>query len=534
MAPDGAAGALSAVLGHFGCAPTVVPATSYRPGQTALFDATICLGFGGDAPPPERLLSDILASPRPACWMGSGLEAIGARRLQRLGFSAGPTQRSDSYRRVVYRGQELQRPRRALVTITIHDPRACHVLATAEEGRERLPYAVRSGSLWWFADAPLGDAGPAGSHLVLCDRLHELLGRRHPSRHTALLVVGDVTPETDADALRRLTADLAQSRVPYAIAVAPLVAGRGEGAELRLSSRRRLVAVLRSAQRAGAAIIGLGLAEAPARKPLQDERRLVTTPPPEAALSRLVAELARSGLYPVAWATRGADPARLSGLVATVVSGPPAEGGAVGPGSLPFTTRAGRNGPEVLPLTLRPLGAGPCEVERVLEQARAQSVVSDAWVTVPVAPGTPLESLKLLTAALQDMEFIFADLRRASRWVKTPELQVHTRRRRTPLADVVPSGWDATLLGPKGQVSRFEPPGRDGRNSLALHPGMLLIAYPHGKRPHEILAFDSQKSALAQRVVQAVARAALIFAAVACAVFAVLYLVHVVLRWRTA
>ncbi len=541
--------ALLNLLGHFDCTNTVIPADAYQPGQIETCDVVIYLGLGPAKALPEALLSDIYGTNRPVCWLGYNLDLLAARfSLERYSFEVAREPAGGKHPRVIYRSQVLTRPQMPMARITVTHRASCIVLAAAEGEGQALPYAVRSGRFWYFADVPLMELSETGSHVALSDQLHEILGQPHPARRTALICITGVSAQTDLGGLRALVRYLQGEKLPYAIAVIPLFRDPREDLEVRLSSRRSVVGIVRGAQRAGAATIANGFTHQFGSRSGEDAEfwDLARNRPPLGhtpsdtvqRIRQAIAELGRCGLYPTVWATpqgraSSADYAEIARACSTTWERRLTSVLAPGPQTFPFLVKRDSFGQRVIPDNLSVLRGGGGELETILEQARCQSVVPDPWLTAAIAPEAPLESVKLLIAALREMGYQFADLRRDTGWMKGRSLEIYSTGAPTPITRLMPSGWDATLLGPsRRDLTRFESPDSDERDSAVLRPGAILITYPSGGRPREIFAFEGGPEEMAQRAVAGVARVIVIFALGACVLFILIYLTQISLQWR--
>jgi hypothetical protein len=542
--------AMANLLGHFETTITTIPAWAYRAGEVEGHEAVIYLGLEPRATLPEPLLTDIYDTERPVCWLGHNLEQLSSRfSLGRYGFRIDAARAQVGYQRVLYRGQLLKRGNAPLTPIAVSHPAACRVLATTEGDGPALPYAVRSGRFWYFADLPLTEFDEAGSYLVLCDQLHEILGQRHSPRRTALLCITDVAAETDPGKLRKLIGYLQREKLPFAIAVTPLLCNPERGIGTALGTRRAVVGALRQAQRSGAAIIAYGYShglgdEAGSASEFWDPVRNAPLPHRPASdtrkrMEQAIAELARCGLYPLAWATPGgrassADYAEMAQSCSTVWERRLPGALAPGPQVFPFLVRRDSFGQRVIPDNLRALHGGSTDIEPILEQARCQTVLPDPWLTAPIAADAPLDAVKLLVAGLRAMSFEFADLRRERNWMKGSGIEIHSQDRPERVAELLPARWDATILGPGWHdLARYESPANDGRAQAMLRPGAILVTYPSGSRPKEVFAFEGESQELAQRAVSGIARGAVIFAVLICLVLIVIYLLQVSLQRRS-
>jgi hypothetical protein len=319
--------------------------------------------------------------------------------------------------------------------------------------------------------------------------------------------------------------------------------------ETPLSSRRALVGVLRGAQRAGAAVIVHGLTHQYTGRTGEDaefwdmsrNRPPVSRSQSDTAhrMGEAIAELARCGLYPLVWATpkgraSSANYAEIARSCSTVCERRLPSALAPAPQVFPFVIERDSYGQRVIPDNLSPMRRGTADVESILEQVRCQSVVPDPWLTVTVAPDSPPDAVRVLVAGLKELGFEFADLRRTSNWMKGRALEIRSEESAKPVADLLPAGWDATVLGPgKGDLRRFEEAATDDRENGLVRPGAILVAYPPGGRPREVFAFEGGPDELARRLVSGVARVAVIFAVAVCVVFVLIYLSQVSLQRRT-
>ena len=197
---------------------------------------------------------------------------------------------------------------------------------------------------------------------------------------------------------------------------------------------------------------------------------------------------------------------------------------------LPVLIERDRYGQRVLPADLGVLRKGG-KLERIVEQVRLRNLVPDPWVTAGLAPDAEVDLARMLVSDLRAMDYEFVDLRGSRNYTKAPRLQVHTVGESQSVAELLPKGWDGTLLRP-GEVlpERFEERGRDGREKAQLKPGEILIAYPAGKRPRQVFAFERGAAVATQGVVMRIARWATVVGLLLVGLFTLVYVLQLALR----
>lgn len=527
------------LLCHFEGDVTVAPVQEYVAGSLADYDAVIYLGLRQGADLPESFLADCYDLDRTICWIGANFDQLAHRySLGRYGFEIGAASPEPAPSRVMYKGMPYWRPELPLPRLSCTRPDVCTTIATLHGDTETRPYVVRSGHLWYFPEMPLDRARKAGTYLILADQMHLVLDQLHEERRTALLVVTAVTPDTDSRKLADLLRQLRGIQVPLGIEVAPFAPGAAPGQSVRLSEKRGLVGVLRGAQREGASIIASVAAEDEENSDRTSESGTAPGEAPSAprlqhAMVQLLDEMAHCGLYPTACAApRDAYTAEQASALGEMCSTVLAEHAADGyPPPLPFLFHDRRSGQQVLPDNLPTLTAGRGEVETLLEAARRQAAVSDPWVTVRLTPDVSLQSVTLLITGIRSMEYEFADLRHMTNWTRGDSLHVRTFDSQQLLAKVLPTGWDATVLGPEPGMSRsFEHSDLGENEETLVRPGSILLAYPAEARPHVVFSFEGDPQQITHRAVQRISHVVVLFAIGASVLLLLVYAFHVVQR----
>jgi len=525
------------ILSHFDGAITVIAADEYRAHLLDGYDATVYLGIRDGAELPEAFLADCYDLDRPLCWLGANLDQLAQRfSLGRYGFEIAEVPAETAPARVVYHGMAYWREEAPLRRIRVTQPQVCDVISAIENAGQPLPYAVRSGNLWYFPEIPLESTRKGGTHLILCDQLHQVLDQTHAGARTALLYVAGVTPDTEAGKLTTVIRQLRSQGVAFAIEIEPVLTGAQPGQLFRLSGKRGLVGILRGAQRTGASIV------AAAREPasgdaadgtLESQSQPDTAQAPLALpqrMERALGELSHCGLYPIAWAMprglcREDSASDISDICSTIVAIRPDEGEGHDDPVLPFLTQSGQYAPRIMPDNVPALRAGQGEVEAILEAARRQATVSDPFITVTLAPEAPPKAVALLVNGLRNMDYEFTDLRHANNRTKGESLQIQTVGSQHFLTDLLPKGWDVTLVGAGADSQlHFDQSDSDRKEETVVHPGTILVSYPPGHKPKVIFSFEGDAQQVTQRMVQRIAHIIVIFAL---AVSAVLLLIYV-------
>ena len=249
-------------------------------------------------------------------------------------------------------------------------------------------------------------------------------------------------------------------------------------------------------------------------------------------------ELARCGLYPIAWSVErqgcvGEEAAELGNLCSTLLDRreDKARGATA---QMPFVIAAEQHDQRVMPDNLPVLAEGRGEVEAMLEVARRLTVVPDPWVTAGIAVGAPAAAVSLLVDGLQDSEFTFHNLRFADNFSRGESLLIRTVSNQSKLAELLPKGWSATVLGPEpGASLDLGRPDKKRLTETIVRPGAILVGYPAGKRPKVVFSFEGDAEQVTQRAVQRLAQAIVMLALAAAGVLFCIYLLQLVQRRGT-
>jgi hypothetical protein len=179
------------------------------------------------------------------------------------------------------------------------------------------------------------------------------------------------------------------------------------------------------------------------------------------------------------------------------------------------------------------LHEGRGEVEAIVKAANRLTAVPDPWITVSIAPEAPPEAVELLLNGLRASAYQFADLRAMACSVTAEALWIRSVPEPSPLGELMPAGWHATIEGPDaGTRRRFERPDGDRRSEALVQPRSILVAYPPGGRPRTIFSWEGDPGELTARLVQGIARVVAVFAVAASLALLLIYFLQVALHRR--
>jgi uncharacterized protein YdaL len=530
------------LLGHFECRITSRSSASYAAGEAGRHDVTFYLSthLGGKAP--EELLRDLGRTRTRVCWLGYNAWELTRRpgEARRLGFRALLPEPGASFPRVTYKGQTLSRPEVALSRIEITDPKLCQVLARAEGEEGSLPYLVRSGEFWLFGDLPFTFASEADRYLVLCDVLHDILGQdREEGGRRALLRLEDISPDTDPGELSAAVEYLASEKVPFSISLIPCFRDPAAGREIWLSQRPELVAALRGATAKGGCVVLHGLSHQVRGRTAKDAEfwDLAGRGPlrgkgpgwARARVERGVEECLRCGLYPIAWETphylaSARDYREIGEVFSTAYERRLVAEDARSGQIFPYLIHRDLYGQQVIPENLGHVRGEPAQVEPLLEGARALSVVRDGIASGYFHLQFDLDWLRLLVMGLRGAGYHFEDLRRFPHEVRGRSATLVSVARPAPLGGLVAEDKEAWVVDGKGRIARrLGSKGRQAWESKLAGAGEILVIFPRGRPPQQLLIARASLRSLSWGAVGSLVKVILVLSSAACGVLVILF-----------
>jgi len=459
------------LLGHFPLESTIEPVEDYSAGEIEDYAVTFYIGDVYDNPLPEAFLSDVMATEKVVCWFKYNLWQIAWDEdyywdptfTFRYGFQFGGMDAS-GFSEIHYKGESLVKnpwdP--DLGTTEILDPEQAEVKAVAyrpdthPEGGASTPYVVHSGNLWYFADTPLTYVSEEDRYLVFCDLLHDIVGIDHAPSRRALIRIEDVDPTCDPTDLTRIADYLYSQDVPFQVAVIPMYANPlgvengGVPEEIRLSESPEVVSALQYMVARGGQIILHGYTHQYDAAPNpyngltgddcefflsswneEDGHTELIGPVPEDSVAwvndridRGLSELSACGLSPVAWETPHYVASALdsvefgrrfdlhSGRILYFSSSTPDFLGQF----YPYPIEQDIYGQRIMPENLGnveplPFYDYPARLPaEIVDAAKKNRVVRDAWASSYFHPYLHLRYLKKVVEGIKNLGYIYTSI----------------------------------------------------------------------------------------------------------------------------
>ena len=242
------------LLAHFNTTITMLPVQNYTAGMTEQYTATFYMGSYYNNPIPAAFLSDVSTTQKTVVWFKYNLWELawntaypftsryGITFSALAGMNAAPSASAPNpgfYDTITYKGQTMTKyyAFNATTGAIAADPdigvtavadatKATTLLTISNSAspttKPPVPYVIRSGNFWYFADMPFSYIGPRDRYLVMCDMLHDILGTNAPTLHRALVRLEDVNATTTVASMQQLTDYLYGLKIPFSIATIPV------------------------------------------------------------------------------------------------------------------------------------------------------------------------------------------------------------------------------------------------------------------------------------------------------------------------
>lgn len=303
------------LLGHFGIRPDIRHISGYVGGLAEQFNATFVCGAASGTTMPKSLLADLARSEKPVCWINRHLGQFTSQpdAAARLGFAGGDFLDDEEFSTIIYLGMTLPKNDSEINGIKITDAARVQIVATARDANGEMPYVVRSGSFWYFADSVFGFNSESDRSIVFADLLHDILNQPHQHERRAMVRIEDVSADSDPRDLRRVADLLYSRRVPFQIALIPIFKDPARRIETYLSDEPGVVDALHYMVAHGGTIVLHGVTHQLHGASADDFEfwdSLSGRATPDGSLTALSHKLEAAldecfhvGLYPVAWET---------------------------------------------------------------------------------------------------------------------------------------------------------------------------------------------------------------------------------------
>ena len=272
------------LLGHFAEVDVyMAPAARYAPGDLAGCDRAIYLGTYFEARLPEAFLADAARYAQPFLWMNYNIWKLEGRlgerrfreawgfgyrridgnqppaRAQVPHFFSAVSYKGATFRKVAFldaQGRLIAHPE--IVIVANH---SAEVLAEAVHSgsKARTPYLLRKGDFFYIADNPVSVIDERDRYLILADTLFDFLGLppRSAKRYAAVRIE-DVHPGYDLRMLHQTIEVFRARKLPFAISLIPRYIGPGSKDGLELAGDPNFLRLIRYAVANGATILAHG------------------------------------------------------------------------------------------------------------------------------------------------------------------------------------------------------------------------------------------------------------------------------------
>lgn len=464
---------LAALLGHF--APlktTIVEEAAYEPGQMRDYDAVFYLG-GTHWSISPAFLDDVYRYEGKVAWMGRGLEWLQYEHsLERYGFEFSHADASGTLTNVNYKNTALTKTNPVSTIVRVTDPAKAKVIAWLEGSGQKEPYAIQSGNFWFFADVPMVAATEGSAYLAFADLLHDVLDRPHAEKHTALIRIEDIHPNSNIDRLDEVIDYLYFNDIPFGIALVPVYKNPATGEETRLSERPELVDVLKQAQAKGGVIVLHGYTHQLHGETVVDyefwERETHAPPADETAIANMervesaIQEVNSVGIHPLIWETPHYAASDMThGIIAQRF---PYVWERRDAPFFPYPVILEKTGQTVLPETLgyiNPREGHPAEW--LVANGKRQLVVRDGYASFFFHPMISISELRATEEGLQKLGYIFeSPLQTVGEPVRSPQ---------------PPSWFDSAVWHTSNQVERAVPDGLISPSVLTIIALFIIFYY---------------------------------------------------------
>ena len=414
------------LLRHFHTEITFQSLDSYTPGAIHEYDNVFYVGTEWRTDIPASLIEDILNLNTSFCWLGFNIESLlGQEPLSNiLGLQYLATVK-DQYRNVSYKNRMLKKEDPWMAVVRVSRKKQCQIIAWASDGKDRIPYAVRSGRhFWFFADVPTSYAIEGGRFLVFADILHDILNEDHVKRHLALLRIEDIHPLTDPKILKKIADYLHSQGIPFQVAFVPYYVFPKMNVRLSLSEKPEFVEALKHMVKKGGTLVMHGVTHQRFEEtttdyefwdPVNDSSvEGQTKPQIRQRIERGLHECWSNGIYPLIWVTpHYAGSQEFYSVISEFFSLSMERRQAIDMRDtdqyLPYAIFSDRYGQIIMPENLGYIPLDKPKAEVVTEPAKKMKVVRDGVASFFFHPFINIRVLKDIVRKMKQEHFSFTN-----------------------------------------------------------------------------------------------------------------------------
>lgn len=415
---------------------------AYTPGKLENQDLLFYIGVDPKFRIPHAFLQEAAGFDGVLTWIHLGIDQYLKQTVAAdYGFRYVGSAFDSSWNRVRYKSAKLFKQDPDFNRLLIQDSSRCKVQAWLENGNERLPYAVHSANLWYFADLTTAFVLEGGSYIVFADLLHEIVGQNHRSNPLAMVRIEDLSPLSDVVSLRRIADYLSSQDVPFSISLVPFYLDPANNTAASLSDQPEFVKTIQYMVHKGGVIVMHGnthqyrgettsdyefwdmMNDGPL---FSDSREYVRE-----RLESGMEELAKNGLFPVTWETPhyGAsqvDYAVINGYFSSAYERRQTIDLHGSDQLVPWMIYRHAAGGKIIPENLGYIPLSRQEAGSLLEAARNHLALRDGIASFFFHPFVDLNVLKEIIPKMKQMGYRFTDPRHTSQQVRGKTFRVLT------------------------------------------------------------------------------------------------------------
>ncbi len=218
---------LTNLLGHFNKTQTTLPVSEFNKALIEQYDTVFYFGTQYNQTLPVEFLNFVLTTSHTVVWFKYNLwqlDTIKSSLSERYGFHFLKLDHS-GFNTVRYKDTLLTKNPldKELGIISITRPEKTQILATAEKPgtQDSIPYIIRSSNFWYVADIPFSYIDEDDRYLAFADVLYDILKIQSTPKKRALIRLEDITPNYNLALLKTFSDYLAQEHIPFSISLIP-------------------------------------------------------------------------------------------------------------------------------------------------------------------------------------------------------------------------------------------------------------------------------------------------------------------------